>query len=211
MAKENRKAVILVRHMAQKEIPDNKTFWEAEAWVDPARETYVKSAAMIQYFLTEYGFKLTAVESSSIIRAMQTAQGLVIKLLIENKWVNYSNVSGYLTPQIKAWEKLMEHFPASVENVDAMYAPGSEAKGLLMSEGYGLLEYIEKSLEEMDSCTAKIIVTHSPIIEATISAILNKWNEIPVSIKKGEAIALIFDEKNQFLDYGGIHLPFSGP
>lgn len=197
--------------MRQKEIPGSKRFWDEEAELDMGKETFLKSAMMINHFLNQNCLELIEVASSSLTRAVQTAQGTIKHLLIKSEWVNYSNDSGSLTPQIQAWESLMQHFPASVENTSTMYASGSEAKGLLMAEGYKLLEYIKNCLKGMKSGTAKIIVTHSPIIEALESAATNRWNEWPGTIAKGSAIALIFDEQNKLVGIERLEIAFTGP
>lgn len=211
MAKANRKAIIIVRHMAQIETLGDNTFWGVEAGLDRAKETFYASAKLISTFLAQNELKLIKMESSGLIRSRQTAEGLAHQL----KKMGFDCPFSYplhkdheLNPMIEAWEMLNKHFPASVR---AIYAPGSEAKGLLIAESYRIVEHLKNSLKKLNTEEADIIVTHSPIIEAAVSALLNKWSEAPISLKKGEAVALIFDEKNNFVKYEGIYLAQGGP
>ncbi len=200
MTKANLKAFILLRHMQQINDPRDRSFWAEKAKLDPSKETFAKTSSAINNFLLLNELELVEVASSPLIRAIETAQGITKNLPIEPKWVNYSNDSGQLTPQIKAWESLMRHCPASIENTEAMYASGSKAKGLLMFEGYNLLEYIQSKIKRMQPNEAKILVTHSPLIEALESATTKQWDIAPKTLAKGEAIALIFDENNEFVE-----------
>ena len=189
--------------------PEDKSFWQKKSSLD--LPSYGRTLMEIIPFLGKNNCAVREIHSTTILRARETAIGLAdsIEVSSEKPRVIFSKK---LDPRIDEWEKLnwSENFH-SVMSIEAMYKEDSPSKPLLQKEGEKFLEYIKNMLNKMEKGEATIIVSHSPLIEALVSALKKDWNTVPKTIDKGTSIGLVFDNENRLVDLENLPLKWTGP